>query len=68
MIMEKRDPQAGAEEITEQVIEAGAAELDGFVTTDLAEGWMSRWEIAAAVYRAMRRVALANEITRDESS
>jgi hypothetical protein len=44
-------------EITPEMIEAGARELDVFVAQDLAEGWINRWEVAEAVYRAMNRAA-----------
>jgi hypothetical protein len=44
-------------EITPEMIDAGARELDVFVAQDLLEGWINRWEVAEAVYRAMNRAA-----------
>jgi hypothetical protein len=51
-------------EITPEMIEAGAQELDVFVAQDLAEGFITRWEVAEAVYRAMLRVARSKTLGR----
>jgi hypothetical protein len=60
------DRQAGADdiEITPEMIKAGAEELNGFVAQDLADGFITRWEVAEAVHRAMLRVARSKTLKR----
>jgi hypothetical protein len=54
-------------EVTPEMIEAGAEELDAFVAQDLAEGFLNRWGVAEAVYRAMRRAALSKKPERRDT-
>ena len=43
------------DEITPEMVEAGAAELNLDTVDDLRDGTVTRWSVAEAVFRAMLR-------------
>ena len=50
-------------EITAEMIEAGAQELNGDVVDDLRDGTITRWAVVETVFRAMLRVSRATQST-----
>jgi hypothetical protein len=51
-------------EMTPEMVEAGAAELDAFVAQDLLEGFINPHKVAVSVYRAMTLAAFAKRSIR----
>lgn len=48
----ERDDPDGVE-ITPEMIEAGVAELGGFIASDIVDGFLNPADVVVAIYRAM---------------
>lgn len=53
--------QAGATDVTPEMLSAGARALSAFSFSDLLEGWISDTEVVSEVFLAMEAVRLSGE-------
>lgn len=59
--IEPRDRPDAEIEVTEEMIRAGADELDGLTVENLMDGFTTRHAVAESVYRAMLRASPAKQ-------